>query len=217
MLAIWSLSHVTDTMLLSFRLCLSGCTLSGCTLTGCTLTGCTLTGCTLSGCTLTGCTLTGCTLTGCTLHSSMHSILAGLSLLLGASGAQGVKRAGIVNIVYVFVNPPSIEALEDRLRGRGTETEDKIRTRCGTSPSSACRIILSHQHNTLFALATERRTIGQPQTAVSASKLHLLLPHCLTATVLLPLRRCLCVMFCCLPIACTPHTIFAGWRMRERK
>jgi len=48
---------------------------------------------------------------------------------IDVQGAQAVKRAGIVNIVYVFVNPPSIEALEGRLRGRGTETEDKIRTR----------------------------------------------------------------------------------------
>ena len=134
----------------------------------------------------------------------MHSILAGLSLLLGASGAQGVKRAGIVNIVYVFVNPPSIEALEDRLRGRGTETEDKIRTRCGTSPSSACRIILSHQHNTLFALATERRTIGQPQTAVScfqiafasASLSHC---HCLAASTSLPLCDVLLPPYCLHP------------------
>ena len=27
---------------------------------------------------------------------------------------------------YVFVHPPSMELLEERLRGRGTETEDKI-------------------------------------------------------------------------------------------
>ena len=40
-------------------------------------------------------------------------------------GAQKVAKAGIP-FVGVFVKPPSREELEKRLRGRGTETEDKI-------------------------------------------------------------------------------------------
>ena len=35
--------------------------------------------------------------------------------------------------VMVFVAPPSMEELERRLRGRGTETEDKIRSRMETA------------------------------------------------------------------------------------
>lgn len=46
---------------------------------------------------------------------------------------QGVKTvqevAGSTDIVYIFVQPPSIDALEKRLRGRGTETEAKIQKR----------------------------------------------------------------------------------------
>jgi len=44
---------------------------------------------------------------------------------------QGVKsvKASNLDAKYLFVMPPSIEGLESRLRGRGTETEDKIQVR----------------------------------------------------------------------------------------
>ncbi|CEG41282.1 guanylate kinase [Plasmopara halstedii] len=40
-------------------------------------------------------------------------------------GVQQVKKSGI-EAKYLFIAPPSIEELEQRLRGRGTETEEKI-------------------------------------------------------------------------------------------
>jgi guanylate kinase len=43
-------------------------------------------------------------------------------------GVQNVKKSNL-NCKYVFIAPPSIEELEGRLRGRGTETEDKISVR----------------------------------------------------------------------------------------
>jgi guanylate kinase len=39
-----------------------------------------------------------------------------------------VKQAG-VDARYVFIEPPSFEALESRLRGRGTEKEESIQKR----------------------------------------------------------------------------------------
>lgn len=41
---------------------------------------------------------------------------------------QGVKQIKQSNIDarYIFISPPSVEALESRLRGRGTEKEDSI-------------------------------------------------------------------------------------------
>ncbi|KAK9424762.1 putative Guanylate kinase [Seiridium unicorne] len=44
---------------------------------------------------------------------------------------QGVKQIKAANIEarYVFIKPPSFEALEKRLRGRGTETEDAVTKR----------------------------------------------------------------------------------------
>lgn len=43
-------------------------------------------------------------------------------------GVQNVKKSSL-DCKYLFVNPPSVEELEKRLRGRGTETDDKIQVR----------------------------------------------------------------------------------------
>lgn len=44
---------------------------------------------------------------------------------------QGVKqiKESSLNPLYVFIKPPSIELLEERLKGRNTETEDSLRRR----------------------------------------------------------------------------------------
>jgi guanylate kinase len=39
-----------------------------------------------------------------------------------------VKKSDL-NAKFVFVKPPSVEELEKRLRGRGTETEEAVRKR----------------------------------------------------------------------------------------
>jgi len=43
-------------------------------------------------------------------------------------GVQNVKKASL-ECKYLFIEPPSLEDLENRLRGRNTETEDKIKIR----------------------------------------------------------------------------------------
>jgi len=43
-------------------------------------------------------------------------------------GVQNVKKSSLV-CKYLFVAPPSVADLEARLRGRGTETEEKIQVR----------------------------------------------------------------------------------------
>jgi guanylate kinase len=43
-------------------------------------------------------------------------------------GVQSVKNSNI-DCKYIFIAPPSMEELEKRLRGRGTETDDKIEIR----------------------------------------------------------------------------------------
>jgi guanylate kinase len=47
-------------------------------------------------------------------------------------GASFVRKR-IPEGVLIFVDPPSLEELERRLRGRGTETEDAIRLRLDTA------------------------------------------------------------------------------------
>eukprot|EP00475_Leptophrys_vorax_P004622 TRINITY_DN1275_c0_g3_i1.p1 TRINITY_DN1275_c0_g3~~TRINITY_DN1275_c0_g3_i1.p1 ORF type:complete len:204 (-),score=59.36 TRINITY_DN1275_c0_g3_i1:36-647(-) len=45
-------------------------------------------------------------------------------------GAQQVKKAGLEpQPKFIFISPPSMEDLEARLRGRGTEKEEKIQLR----------------------------------------------------------------------------------------
>lgn len=47
-------------------------------------------------------------------------------------GVQSVKKTPL-NPKYIFVQPPSIEILEQRLRGRGTEKEEAVLARLAAS------------------------------------------------------------------------------------
>jgi len=55
----------------------------------------------------------------------------GYSLLfdLDVQGADNMKRVFGDEAKAIFIAPPSIEALEERLRGRGTDSEDVIKLR----------------------------------------------------------------------------------------
>lgn len=68
-----------------------------------------------------------------TLRSEVDARLeAGHSVILeiDVNGALNVKRV-CPDAVLVFIAPPSLEVLEARLRGRGTETEEQIALRLG--------------------------------------------------------------------------------------
>ena len=47
-------------------------------------------------------------------------------------GVKNLKKTDL-NPIYCFIKPPSIEELEKRLRGRGTETEDSLEKRLDTA------------------------------------------------------------------------------------
>lgn len=47
-------------------------------------------------------------------------------------GVKQVKNSHL-NAIFVFINPPSIEELEKRLRGRNTETEESLQKRLNTA------------------------------------------------------------------------------------
>jgi len=47
---------------------------------------------------------------------------------IDVQGVQNVKKSAL-DCKYIFISPPNMEELEKRLRGRGTETADKIKTR----------------------------------------------------------------------------------------
>lgn len=48
------------------------------------------------------------------------------------NGVKNIKNTNL-NAKYIFVQPPSIESLEKRLRGRGTETEESLKKRLDTA------------------------------------------------------------------------------------
>ena len=47
---------------------------------------------------------------------------------IDVQGVQNVKKSSLKPI-YIFIAPPSAKALEERLRGRGTESEEDISKR----------------------------------------------------------------------------------------
>ncbi|PNW80088.1 hypothetical protein CHLRE_08g377350v5 [Chlamydomonas reinhardtii] len=91
-------------------------------------------------------------------HAAVHGNMYGTSLAAVAAVGRG-GRVAVLDIdvqgasrikasraaakaVYVFVDPPSMQELEARLRGRGTETEDKVQLRL---KNSTAEIERSHE------------------------------------------------------------------------
>jgi guanylate kinase len=54
-------------------------------------------------------------------------------------GSLALNRKFDDDTVTIFILPPSMEVLENRLRGRGTETEEKIRKRLEQAKSEIKR------------------------------------------------------------------------------
>lgn len=71
-------------------------------------------------------------------------------LEIEVQGAQQVKRAR-PDAILVFIAPPSIDELERRLRGRGTEDEEKIGKRMETAKTELLKqdtfdhIVVNHE------------------------------------------------------------------------
>lgn len=67
-----------------------------------------------------------------TLKSELERIWkAGKTVIFDVDvvGGLNIKKQFPENTLAIFVNPPSVAALEERLRYRSTETEEKIQTR----------------------------------------------------------------------------------------
>eukprot|EP00128_Syssomonas_multiformis_P012959 Colp12_sorted_trinity150504_noHs@15477 len=54
---------------------------------------------------------------------------------LDLQGVKSFKKLGI-NATYIFIKPPSLKALEERLGGRGTETKESLAARLASASAS---------------------------------------------------------------------------------
>ena len=52
---------------------------------------------------------------------------------IDTQGVEQLHEDGSIKSVCVFIMPPSFETLEQRLRGRGTESEEDIQIRLETA------------------------------------------------------------------------------------
>ena len=75
-------------------------------------------------------------------------------LVINWEGFQKVKRVIAENITGIFINPPSIEELEKRLRSRNTENEGDIQKRLLTA-----RLDIAHSNE--YDFSVENREIPQ--------------------------------------------------------
>ncbi len=66
-----------------------------------------------------------------TAHTTIKNILDQGNDLILEIDVQGVEKLKQINFngVYIFILPPSLEELKSRLKGRGTESADKINQR----------------------------------------------------------------------------------------
>lgn len=108
---------------------------------------------------------------------------------IDVQGAESVKRSSLnTKARYFFVAPPSSQVLEDRLRSRGTENEDKIKKRlenakyemkCMEQPDFWDGVVvndcLEKAHKEFFNLMNTHFQLGDPLASFSdksASKKH---------------------------------------------
>jgi guanylate kinase len=70
-----------------------------------------------------------------------HALENGIHLLfdLDVQGADSIRAIFGAEPKIVFIEPPSVDELEKRLRGRNTETEEKIQTRLSNARKELAR------------------------------------------------------------------------------
>jgi guanylate kinase len=68
-----------------------------------------------------------------TLRSELERPASGIVLEIDLQGARQIRET-LPEAMQVFIAPPSLEALEERLRSRGSDTPDQIRDRLDVAP-----------------------------------------------------------------------------------
>jgi guanylate kinase len=68
-----------------------------------------------------------------TLRSELERPGSGIVLEIDLQGARQIRET-LPEAMQVFIAPPSLEALEERLRSRGSDTPEQIRDRLDVAP-----------------------------------------------------------------------------------
>jgi guanylate kinase len=68
-----------------------------------------------------------------TLRSELERPASGIVLEIDLQGARQIRET-LPEARQVFIAPPSLEALEERLRSRGSDTPEQIRDRLDVAP-----------------------------------------------------------------------------------
>ena len=80
-------------------------------------------------------------------------------------GGLNLKKQFGDRALAIFVNPPSVEVLEERLRYRSTESEEKIRTRLGKAKTEILRAqefdYILNNYNLEDACAEAEKTVRE--------------------------------------------------------
>jgi len=69
-----------------------------------------------------------------TLHSELERQVRGILLEVDLQGARQV-RSKLPDAIQIFIAPPSLGELEERLRGRSSDSEDQIHYRLSVAPA----------------------------------------------------------------------------------
>ncbi len=105
---------------------------------------------------------------GTSRASVMSMIEAGQDVLLDidVQGAMQVRKA-IPEAILIFILPPSLEILEQRLRNRGTDSEETIRLRLKNARSE---MATAHRYDYIIVNDDLIRAVGDLQSIVLARR-----------------------------------------------
>lgn len=79
---------------------------------------------------------------GTSRSAVMELLASGKSVILDKSveGAAAIRRELGARQISLFIRPPNLQVLEQRLRGRGTESEEKVRERLARAQSELAEV-----------------------------------------------------------------------------
>ena len=86
---------------------------------------------------------------------------------IDVQGAEIVKKSSL-DAVFVFVSPPSMEELEARLRGRGTDKEESIQKRLANAAGEMAKTKVEGFFHAVIVNDDLDRAYGELKTAIDA-------------------------------------------------